>query len=101
MTEIGYFCVDAGATRSRGRLYDPAGVALADAEDGPANASYDLDRALQSVRGLWEKLCAATGSDPSGHSATTFSIGGAGLYVRRTRDAFVARVPAFKSALTM
>jgi glucosamine kinase len=96
-----YFCVDAGATRSRGRLYDASGSALANAESGPANASYDCEQAAASVLDLWARLNAAIGRDATHISETIFSIGGAGLYNPRARDAFVVRCPAFGTTLTM
>src|ERR1700742_4798749 len=90
-----YFCVDAGATRSRGRLHDASGAAIARAEAGPANASYDRDGAVASLLDLWRQLNAALGRDPQDLSGVTFAIGGAGLYMPRPRDAFLARCPAF------
>lgn len=96
-----YFCVDAGATRSRGRLYDASGAAIADAMSGPANASYDLRQALASVGDLWVQLAVATARDPEDRSGTVFSIGGAGLYNARARNAFVAELPSFADVLTM
>jgi glucosamine kinase len=96
-----YFCVDAGATRCRGRLYNASGVALANAEGGPANASYDGEQAVTSILDLWRRLNATIGRDPEEFSGTIFSIGGAGLYVQKPRDAFVARCAAFATILTM
>jgi glucosamine kinase len=96
-----YFCVDAGATRSRGRLYDASGKILAGAEAGPANASYDCEQAVASVLDLWRQLNAAAGRDAAHVSGAHLSIGGAGLYVQRPRDAFVARLPAFGEITTM
>lgn len=96
-----YFCVDAGATRSRSRLYDASGAVLAQAEAGPANASYDREQAVASTLDLWRRLNAETGHDPEDLSKATLSIGGAGLYVPRSRDAFVASCPAFATILTM
>jgi glucosamine kinase len=101
MAGLVYFCVDAGATRSRGRLYDASGAVLANAEAGPANASYDRDQAVASILDLWRQLNAAVGHDAEETSAAIFSIGGAGLYVPKVRDTFVARCPAFANVLTM
>lgn len=96
-----YFCVDAGATRSRGRLYDGSGTVLAAAGAGPANAAYDLEQALASLAELWRKLCAAAVHDERDIAAIGFAIGGAGLYVPKVRAAFTARCPAFGAVLTM
>ena len=96
-----HFCVDAGATRSRGRLYDGSGRPLAHAEGGPANASYDGEQAIASVLALWTRLNAAIGRDPADRAATMVAIGGAGLYIERARDALVARLPGFASVVTM
>jgi glucosamine kinase len=100
MATTRYFCVDAGATRSRGRLYDAAGQELAYAEAGPANASYDGEQAVASVLDLWRQLNARAGQAED-LSGTIFSIGGAGLYVPKPRDAFVISCPAFASIITM
>ena len=101
MTEPLTFCVDAGATRSRGRLYDGAGEALCSAEGGPANASYDGEGAIASVLALWRDLNATLGRDPDALTGVTVAIGGAGLYLKKVRDAFVARLPAFAAVVTM
>jgi glucosamine kinase len=101
MAGMHYFCVDAGATRSRGRLYDVYGHTLAYAEAGPANASYDRDQAVASVLDLWRTLSAAIGQDVEDFTGTTFSIGGAGLYVEGPREAFLARCPGFASVIAM
>lgn len=96
-----FFCVDAGATGSRGRLYDQSGTALADATSGPANASYDSAQALASVADLWTKLNAVAGRDPRDFGAALFSIGGAGLYNPVACAAFVAGLPAYAAVRTM
>ena len=96
-----YFCVDAGATRSRGRLCDGAGAMLASAEAGPANASYDGEGAVASILDLWRQLAGAVGRDDGDLSGVTFSIGGAGLYVEKQRTAFLARCPAFPAIFVM
>ncbi len=84
-----YFCVNAGATRCRGRIYNEAGTVLANAEGGPANFSYDRAQAILSVTKLWERLSNAVGHDPDDTAEITLAVGGAGLYVRKQRDAFV------------
>lgn len=96
-----YFCVDAGATRSRGRLYDAAGAALATAEAGPANASYHREQAAASIGELWARLCSAAGRDPADFSSAVFSIGGAGIFIPRVREPFVALCPPFAAIVTM
>ncbi|MDQ0391989.1 BadF/BadG/BcrA/BcrD ATPase family protein [Labrys monachus] len=96
-----YFCVDAGATRSRGQLYDGSGTVIASAEAGPANASYDSEEAADSLLDLWRDLNAAAGRDPQDLSGVTFAIGGAGLYVQGPREAFLARGPAFAAVFVM
>lgn len=101
MTDEFYFCVDAGATRSRGSLYDAQGEVLAYAEDGPANASYDLDQTMQSLNGLWLKLATTAGLAPSKTQAVALAIGGAGLFVPRARVGFLDRAGAFGRALVM
>lgn len=99
--ETFFFCVDAGATGSRGRLYDVSGAARAYATSGPANASYDTAQALASVADLWEKLSGMAGHDPRDVGAALFSIGGAGLYNPVAQAAFVASLPGYRSVLTM
>lgn len=96
-----YFCVDAGATRCRGRLYDQGGIMLAAAEAGPANAAYDLEQALTSIRELWRALCGAAAHDAADVAGASFAVGGAGLYVPVVREAFTERCPAFGAVLTM
>ena len=59
MTEEMFFCVDAGATGSRGCLYNARAEVVAYAEDGPANASYDLDQAMRAVEEVAEWIRAA------------------------------------------
>ncbi|HXT08330.1 MAG TPA: BadF/BadG/BcrA/BcrD ATPase family protein [Roseiarcus sp.] len=90
-----YFCVDAGATRCRGRLYDEAATVLANAEGGPANFSYDRPQAMLSITKVWEQLSAAIGHDPDDMAGITLAVGGAGLYVRKQRDAFVEHCRRF------
>jgi glucosamine kinase len=101
MTEEMFFCVDAGATRSRGCLYNARAEVVAYAEDGPANASYDLDQAMRSVSGLWLKLAASAKLDPSQTQTLVLAIGGAGLFVPRARAGFLDRAEAFGRVLVM
>lgn len=101
MAEPLCFCVDAGATRSRGRLYGGAGETLGYAEGGPANASYDGEGAIRSVLALWRDLCATLGRDPDDLASVTMAVGGAGLYVQRARETFVAGLPGFAAVVTM
>lgn len=96
-----YFCVDAGGTRSRGRLYDASGAVLADAEGGAANSSVNEKQAVASTIDLWGRLAAAIGRNPGELSGVTFAIGGAGLYVRKVRDPFIAQCPRFETVLAM
>jgi glucosamine kinase len=98
MTDTLYFCVDTGATHSRGRLYDAAGAALADAEDGPANASCDIDQTMRSLNCLWRKL--NVGGDAADHTAAVLAIGGAWLHMPRAGSVF-HRAPGFASVLAM
>ena len=96
-----YFCVDAGATRCRGRLYDETGTVLASAEGGAANFSYDRGQAMLSITDLWARLGAASGHDPDDIADIILSVGGAGLYVQKQRAAFVARCPRFRGIAVM
>lgn len=101
MTDPIYFCVDAGGTRSRGRLYALSGAILAEAVDGQGNASTRFDDAVANITNLWRRLNAAIGRDPLALSNTVFSIGGAGLYDLKARDPFIARCPAFATVFAM
>jgi glucosamine kinase len=94
------FCVDAGGTRCRGRLYDNAGDVLAEAEGGPCNPSTDLAGSAVNLTSLWQLCAARANRDPADLTAT-FSIGGAGLFTRSVREAFLAKIPQFASKLTM
>src|ERR1700688_4340736 len=73
-----YFCVDGGGTRSRGRLLDARGTALAEAAAGPCNPSTDLQRAVASIVDLWNQCCAAVGRPNAEFAGVVFSIGSAG-----------------------
>lgn len=95
------FCVDGGGTRSRGRLVDREGRALAFAESGPCNPSTNRARALASLADLWAQCCSAAGRDPDARSATTLAVGAAGLYVPAARDAFLAECPSFAGTSAM
>lgn len=92
------FCIDAGATGSRARLFDAAGSVLGSAASGPANASYDVEQAVGSVLDLWRQLADAC---EIAASNVILSIGGAGLYAPRARDGFVSRLPSFGRVITM
>ncbi len=90
-----FFCVDGGGTRSRGRLTDAEGVALASAVDGPCNPNTDCGRAVASVMALWRRCARDADLDPEGRADVTLAIGSAGLNVARSRAAFLAACPAF------
>jgi glucosamine kinase len=90
-----YFCVDGGGTKSRGRLFDAEGAALADAIGGPCNPATDLQVAVASIADLWRQCCAAIGRDPERHEGVVLSIGAAGTYIEAGRRAFLAACPPF------
>ena len=89
------FCVDAGGTHSRARLYDAADAVVAQAQAGPCNPSTDLAQAVSSLIALWRD-CARTPADE-----TVLAIGGAGLFARAARQEFLAGIPRFAAATVM
>ncbi len=90
------FCVDAGGTHCRGRLYDPTGTVLAEGAAGPCNPTTDVAQAAASLVALW-------GSCASGHgeSGVVLAIGGAGLFGRAVREKFLGAIPRFARAVVM
>jgi glucosamine kinase len=90
-----YFCVDGGGTKSRGRLYDAEGAALADAIDGPCNPATNLQVAVASIVALWRECCTAIGRDPQCFEGVVLSLGAAGTYVEAGRRTFLAACPPF------
>ena len=90
------FCVDAGGTNSRARLYGPDGAVWAQASAGPCNPSTDVPRAIASLRQLWD-ACAG-GRDPA---TVTLALGGAGQHVAPARAAFLAGLPPFGRSVVM
>jgi len=95
-----YFCVDGGGTRSRGRLLDGRGGALAEAAAGPCNPSTDLQRAVASIVDLWNQCCAAIGRSNVEFARVVFAIGSAGTYIDGGKD-FLAACPTFARSCMM
>jgi glucosamine kinase len=89
------FCVDAGGTRCRGRLFGAGGEVLAEAEAGPCNPSTDLARAVASLSQLWQACAVMAARDAADVADITFAIGGAGLVSPAIRKKFVAGCPGF------
>ncbi len=89
-----YFCMDGGASRSRGRFLDIEGRTLAEAMEGPGNPSIDLDRAVASVVGLWNQCCSAIGRPNHQLEGVVFAVGAAGTYLDSGKD-FLAACPSF------
>ena len=96
-----YFCVDGGGSRSRGRIFDPAGKALAEAAAGPCNPATDSKRAAESVGDLWRQCCAAIGRASDEFEGVVFAIGAAGAYLDSGREAFLAACPPFTRVSAM
>ena len=90
-----YFCVDGGGTRSRGRLFDAQGSALAEAAAGPCNPSTNLERAVASIAGLWDQCCSAISRPNDRFEGVVFAIGSAGTYIDGGKD-FLAACPPFR-----
>lgn len=90
------FCVDAGGTQCRGRLYDAAGAVLAEGGAGPCNPTTDVAQAAASLTSLW-RTC-AVGHD---EASVVLAIGGAGLFGRTVREKFLAAIPSFARAVVM
>jgi glucosamine kinase len=95
------FCVDAGGTHCRGRLYDPSGAVLAEGDAGPCNPSTDPAQAVASLTALWQACAAKAGRDAADVADVGFAIGGAGLYARGARQQFLASIPRFARAEVM
>jgi len=95
-----YFCVDGGGTRSRGRLLDAEGIALAEATSGPCNPSTDLERAVASIVDLWSRCSAAVGRRTEQLDDVVFAIGSAGTYIDAGKD-FLAACPPFPRSCLM
>jgi glucosamine kinase len=89
-----FFCVDGGGTRSRGRLVDVEGHALAEAAGGPCNPSTNFDRAVASIVDLWRQCCSAIGRPDNQVEAIDFALGSAGIYLGAGKT-FVAACPPF------
>ena len=87
-----YFCLDGGASRSRGRFLDIEGRTLAEAMEGPRNPAIDLDRAVASVVGLWNQCCSAIGRPNQQLEGVVFAAGAAGTYLDSGQD-FLAACP--------
>src|SRR5271155_702481 len=95
-----YFCVDGGGTRSRGRLLDAQGRALAEAAAGPCNPSTDLQRAVASIVDLWSQCGSAIGRRNDQFGGVVFAIGSAGTYIDGGKD-FLAACPPFARSCSM
>lgn len=100
VTEL-IFCVDAGGTRSRGRIVARDGAVLAEAEGGACNPTTDLARAAASLTQLWADCAAAAGHDPADPAGVALALGGAGLTVASVRVALLAALPRFRRAVVM
>ena len=74
-----YFGVDGGGSRTRVRIVDGAGRALARAEGGSANVYLDQDGALATVADTLAAATQAAGLDPSAWSGAALGLGLAGL----------------------
>jgi glucosamine kinase len=100
MTMTLYFCVDGGGTRSRGRLVDISGTALAEAAGGPCNPSTNFERAVASVVDLWSQCCSTAGRPNSQLEGVVSAIGSAGTYLDAGK-AFLAACPPFARSCLM
>jgi glucosamine kinase len=89
-----FFCMDGGASRSRGRFLDIEGKTLAEATEGPCNPSINLDTAVASVVGLWSQCCSAIGRPHNHLEGVAFAVGAAGAYIDAGKD-FLAACPSF------
>ena len=90
-------CVDGGGTRSRARLADSNGNAVAQAAGGPCNPTTDLAAAVAAISKLWRETAGQAGIDPAGTDRHHLAIGGAGLVMPQTRAAFADALPVFAS----
>jgi glucosamine kinase len=90
-----YFCVDAGGSKSRARLLDAEGDALADAIGGPCNPSTNLEGSVASLAALWRGCCLTIGRDEGQIDDVVLAIGAAGTYIDAGRKKFLAACPPF------
>jgi glucosamine kinase len=89
-----YFCMDGGASGSRGRFVDIEGRTLAEATEGPCNPSINLERAVASVVGLWNQCCSVVGRPNNQFEGVAFAVGAAGTYIDSGKD-FIGACPPF------
>jgi glucosamine kinase len=95
------FCIDAGGSRSRGRLLGPDGDVRGEGEAGPCNPATDCAAAAASLAQLWHACAAAAGHDPVDRSSVTLALGGAGLGVAAARDGLLGAAPRFGRTVTL
>jgi glucosamine kinase len=96
-----YFCVDGGGSRSRGRLLDVRGKALANASAGPCNPSTNFEGAVASLVALWTDCCVTAGRDANRFDGVTLTIGAAGTYIEAGRKVFLNACPPFTQFCAM
>ena len=88
-----YFCVDGGGTRSRARLQDADGKALAEAVGGPCNPTTNLERAVASIVDLWRRCSSALGRPDHQYDGIVFAIGAAGTFTDAGKNLLAACPP--------
>lgn len=96
-----FFCVDGGGSRSRARLLDREGRALAEATSGPCNPATNFERAVASVTSLWTQCCVMVGRPADRLDGVAFAVGAAGTYIEVDRKTFLAACPPFSQVCAM
>lgn len=92
---IGTLGIDAGATRCRARLRDPAGNLLAESEGPAANAYVNFERAVAVARGVAEAALSRAGIAPEQTSRIQLGLGVAGVGSLAEAERFAAGLPGF------
>ncbi len=92
-------CVEGGGTHSRAALFrDAEEQPVATAEAGSCNPSTSLSAATAAVAAMWEKIAAASGTEPASVRAV---LGCAGLVPPDVRARFLAAIPSFGEAFAI
>lgn len=94
-----YFCLDLGATGTRGALFDSKGVELARAHKKAGALSLGATQSFDAIKQVWTEVCINCAHNPQATRHVKIALGIAGYGLKKQREQLFDLLNEFASVL--